>query len=133
MTGMPKLRKRFAFTPEHRKLHEILTDQELATLGDAYVNFLYSLYLSAKADKPTGEKADSRILSDALKRSGLRVQIASRADRHKQADAAEALLVYTWLQEMITITECLEILLEHKDPVEAFSDLLSHANRKLES
>jgi hypothetical protein len=130
---MPKLRRRFPFIPEHRKLQEILADKELATLGDAYVNFLYSLYLSVKTRKPTGEKADSRILSDALRRSGLRDEVASRADRHKQADAAEALLVHAWLKETMTIMECLEILLEHENPVEAFSNLLSRASKTLES
>ncbi|MGB9134108.1 MAG: ribonuclease III family protein [Candidatus Bathyarchaeia archaeon] len=129
---MSKLRRRFALTPEYKTLREILTDHELATLGDAYVNLLYSLYLSAKTKKPTGEKADSRTLADALKRSGLREQVASRADRHKQADAAEALLVYAWLQETITITECIEIMLKHESPVEAFGALLSHANKRLD-
>jgi len=128
---MPKPRKLFEFTPNYKALHEMLSDHELATLGDAYVNFLYSLYLSIKAGKPTGEKADNRTLSKALVHSGLREQIASRVDRHKQADAAEALLVFAWLQGTTTITECLEILLKHENSMEALSALLLHANKKL--
>jgi len=128
---MPKPRKLFAFTPDYKALHEILSDHELATLGDAYVNFLHSLYLSIKAGKPTGEKADNRTLSKALIHSGLREQIASRVDRHKQADAAEALLVFAWLQGTTTITECVEILLKHENSVKALSALLLHANKKL--
>jgi hypothetical protein len=128
---MPKLRKRFSFIPKYRTLQEILADQELATLGDAYVNLLYSLYLSSRTKRPTGVKADSRILADALKHSGLRGQVVSRADRHKQADAAEALLVYAWLQEKTSITECLAILLNYETSAEAFSSLLSHARERL--
>jgi hypothetical protein len=128
---MPKRRKLFEFAPDYKVLHEVLSDHELATLGDAYVNFLYSLYLSVKSGKPTGEKADNRTLSKALVHSGLRKQIASRVDRHKQADAAEALLVFAWLQGTMTITECVEILLKHESPVKALSALLLYANKKL--
>ena len=129
---MARLRKRLAFLPEYKAPHEILADQELATLGDAYVNLLYSLYLSARARRPTGEKADGRMLADALKRSGLRDQVASRADRHRQADAAEAFLVYVWLKEKTSITECLEVLAKHETPAEAFGSLLSYARKKLD-
>ena len=128
---MSKPRKLFGFTPNYKALDKILSDHELATLGDAYVNFLISLYLSIKAGKPTGEKADNRTLSKALVHSGLREQIASRVDRHKQADAAEALLVFAWLQGTTTITECIEILLKHENSMEALSALLLHANKKL--
>jgi hypothetical protein len=128
---MSKPRKLFEFTPDYKALHEILSDHELATLGDAYVNFLYSLYLSIKVGKPTGEKADNRTLSKALVHSGLREQIASRVDRHRQADAAEALLVFAWLQGTTTITECMEILLKHENFVKALSALLLHANKRL--
>jgi hypothetical protein len=128
---MPKRRKLFEFAPDHKGLHEILSDHELATLGDAYVNFLYSLYLSIKAGKPTGVKADNRTLSKALLHSGLRKQIASRVDRHKQADAVEALLVFAWLQGTMAITECVEILLKHENSVQALSALLLHVNKKL--
>ncbi|MCW4055415.1 MAG: hypothetical protein NWE82_01380 [Candidatus Bathyarchaeota archaeon] len=128
---MPKPRRLFEFTPNYKALHEILSDHELAALGDAYVNFLYSLYLSIRARKPTGEKADNRTLSKALVHSGLREQVTSRVDRHKQADAAEALLVFAWLQGTTTITECIEILLKHENSMKALSALLLHANKKL--
>lgn len=129
---MPKRRKLFEFTPDYRALDEILSDHGLATLGDAYVNFLYSLYLSIKGGKPTGEKTDNRTLSKALAHSGLREQIASRVDRHKQADAAEALLVFAWIQGTTTITECVEILLRHENSMKALSALLLHAYKKLD-
>jgi uncharacterized protein YfaQ (DUF2300 family) len=128
---MPKVKKMFAFAPSYNTMPEILADHKLAALGDAYINLLYSLYLSIKMGSPTGDRADSRILSEALKRSGLKEQVASRADRHEQADAAEALMVYAWLQGMTTITECVDMMLRHEDPVEALCALLSHANVRL--
>jgi len=128
---MPNLKKRFSFTPTYKTIREILVDHRLAVLGDAYTNLIYSLYISIKAGRPAGGKADSRMLSKALKQAGLRNLLASRVDRHKQADAAEALLVYVWLQGLTTITEDVGTLTEHENVVEAFSFLLSKAKKKL--
>ena len=132
MSNMPHLKKRFAFAPLYKTLQEILTNHNLATLGDVYTNLLYSLYLSTKTGRPTGSKADSHMLSKALKQAGLRALMPSRLDRHKQADAAEALLLYVWLHGLTTITESVEILTKHKNAVEAFSFLLSDVREKLD-
>lgn len=128
---MHDLKKVSAFVPTYKTLPEILADGELAALGDAYVNLIYSLYLSVKSGKAVGEKVDNRVLSEALRHAGLRERIAARMDRHKQADAAESMLVYAWLKGKITITESLGILMKHKDTVEAFSSLLSYVDRRL--
>ncbi|MFP3984892.1 MAG: ribonuclease III family protein [Candidatus Bathyarchaeia archaeon] len=127
----PRKTKRYSFTPTCKTLQEVLVNHELATLGDAYTNLLYSLYLSIKTGKPTGAKADSHMLSKALKQAGLREFLSSRVDRHKQADAAEALLVYVWLQSLITIEESLSILTKYDDVAEGFSAVLSTAKAKL--
>ena len=134
MSNMPNSRKnkRFDFTPTYKTIQEILTDHNLATLGDAYTNLIYSLSLSVKTGKPTGAKADGHMLSKALKQAKLRGLMPSRVDRHKQADAAEALLVYVWLRGLTTITESVNILTKNKDVAEAFSSLLSDAKRKLD-
>lgn len=124
--------KQFPFAPTYKTTQEVLIDHNLAALGDAYTNLIYSLYLSIKTGKPVGAKANSRMLSKALKEAGLREFIPSRVDRHKQADAAEALLVYVWLQGLTSITESIDILIKHKNVDEAFSSLLSEAKKKLE-
>lgn len=125
------LKRISAFVPTYKTLPAILADDELAALGDAYVNLVYSLYLSVKSGRAVGEKVDNRALSEALRHAGLRKHLAARTDRHKQADAAESLLVYAWLQEKITITESVGILMKHEDAVEAFSSLLSHVDKRL--
>lgn len=133
MSNMPNPRKniRFSFAPTHETIKEVLTDHNLAALGDAYTNLLYSLYLSVAKRKPIGVKANSHLLSEALKQAGLREFLPSRIDRHKQADSAEALLVYVWLQGLTTITESMSILLGYKDATKAFCALLSKAEKKL--
>ena len=112
------------FIKNHENLSEILMDQKLAKLGDAYVNFLYSLALSKKNGEATGVKVKGRLLADAFKKADLRKFLPSRVDRHKQADAAEALIVYPWLEGSMTMEEGLEILEKTEDEVEAFCNLL---------
>jgi hypothetical protein len=121
----------FTFIQHYESLSEVLMDQKLAKLGDAYVNFLYSLALSKKTGEPTGIKVKGRLLADAFKKAGLRKFLPSRVDRHKQADAAEALIVYAWIRGSITMEEGLEILEQNEDSVEAFSCLLLTAKMKL--
>ena len=122
----------FAFMPQYENLSEVLMDQKLAKLGDAYVNFLYSLALSKKNGEATGTKVKGRLLADALKKAGLRKFLPSRIDRHKQADAAEALIVYPWLRGSMTMEEGLEILEQNEDSVDAFIFLLITAKNKSE-
>jgi len=123
----------FAFIQQHESLNEVLMDQKLAKLGDAYVNFLYSLALSKKKGEPTGIKVKGRLLADAFKKAGLRKFLPSRIDLHKQADAAEALIVYAWIRGSMTMEEGLEIFEQNQDSVEAFSVLLLTAKMKLET
>jgi hypothetical protein len=122
----------FAFIPQYESLSEVLMDQKLASLGDAYVNFLYSLALSKKNGEPTGTKVKGRLLADAFKKAGLRKFLPSRIDRHKKADAAEALIVYAWIRGSMTMEEGLKILEQNGDKVEVFSLLLLTAKRKLD-
>ena len=123
----------FEFIQQHESLSEVLMDQKLAQLGDAYVNFLYSLAISKKTGEPAGIKVKGRLLADAFKKAGLRKFLPSRVDRHKQADAAEALIVYAWVRGSMTMEEGLEILEQNEDSVEAFSSLLLTAKMKLET
>jgi hypothetical protein len=121
----------FTFISQYESLSEVLMDQKLAKLGDAYVNFLYSLALSKKKGEPDGTKVKGRLLADAFKKAGLRKFLPSRIDRHKQADAAEALIVYSWIQNSVTMEEALEILEQNKeDATEAFSILLLTAKNR---
>jgi len=121
----------FAFISQYRSLREVLTDQKLAALGDAYVNFVYSVALSKRKGEPTGAKVDSRLLAEALKKAGLRNLLPSRIDRHKQADAAEALIVYAWVRGSVTMEEGISILEQGEDMIEAFCSFLLTAKKKL--
>lgn len=123
----------FKFLQQHESLCDVLMDHKLAKLGDAYVNFLYSLAISKKLGEPTGIKVKGRLLADAFRKADLRKLLPSRVDRHKQADAAEALIVYAWILDLVTMNEGLKILENQEDSIEAFSNLLLTAKLKIEA
>ncbi|MEM3458177.1 MAG: ribonuclease III family protein [Candidatus Bathyarchaeia archaeon] len=110
---------------------EVLTDHGLASLGDAYVNFVYSVAISARKGAPCGEKVKGSVLAEAIRRTGLREKLPSRMTRHLMADAAEALIAYAWLQGYITIEESITILTSTEDSVEGFSQLLSAIKKRI--
>ena len=116
---------------KYKNLQEVLLDKDLAGLGDIYVNFVYSLALSQKLRKPAGAKVNNRILAGAVKKSGLRKMLPRRVDRHAQGDAAEALIVYAWLQGIVGFEDCLKILSRSDEPIEALTQLLQEIGKRL--
>jgi len=121
---LKKCNKTFCFLKTHRNLTEVLTDHELASLGDAFINLVYSLALSNKKGQPSGAKVKGNVLAEAIKKAGLRKHMPSRITRHMLADAAEALVVYGWLHRYITLEESTETLEKTEDLVEGLSQLL---------
>lgn len=114
----------FPFLNKYSSISDILGDHELASLGDAFVNLIYSLALSKVAGKPVGRKLDSRVLSLALRKAGLRTLLPHRMDRHKLADAAEALIAYGWLSGAISLEEALNIIICEGDLSDNICNLL---------
>ena len=106
-----------------RSLREVLLDKGLAALGDALVNFAYSLALSISLGRPTGDRLDNRTLSEALRAASLRELMPRRMSRHDLANAAEALLAYGWLTGAVGFWEIVEAL-TGADHVASLSGLL---------
>ena len=112
-------------------LKRILTDKGLAKLGDAYVNFVYSLVLTEIEGKPTGIKVSDRILADAAKKSGLKDLLAKRTRRDDIANAVEALIVYVWREEFMRTEEAIDILKKNPNPCIGFTDLILEATKRV--
>jgi hypothetical protein len=119
---VPKL---FRFIASHSNLTEVLMDHRLASLGDMYVNFVYSLAVSNMRGRPSGVKVKGTVLAEALKKAGLRERLPSRMTRHRLADAAEAVIVYAWLNGYVSSDESVAILEKTSDSIDAFSHLLA--------
>lgn len=122
---MKKRVRTFSFIKTHENITEVLTNHKLASLGDAYINFVYSLALSNRKGQPSGAKVKGTVLAEAIKKAGLREYLPSRMTRHMLADAAEALIVYAWLHNCITLEESVATLEKTDDPIDGFSQLLA--------
>ncbi len=122
---MSKGYKLFSFLKKYDNLPQVMTDNELASLGDAYINFVCSLALSKRKGEPLGTKAKGKMLAEALKNAGLREYLPSRMNRHAFADAAEALMVYAWLCGYITLEDSVAILEKSDNQVEGLTKLLT--------
>lgn len=118
---------------ENPDLVEVLSNKELAALGDSYLNFLYSVYLSGKLGRPTGRKIKGSILHTAIKESGLRKKLPKRVDRHGQADAFEALAAYSLIKELVSFKKALKIINKHEDSIVGMTELALHMKKEFEN
>lgn len=98
------------FSSRYSDPTEAFLDEDLAKLGDALVNLMYSVARSQVRDKPDGGKVPNSVLSDALHESGLRKLAPSRADRHKLGDIAEAIVAYAWTESKLDLDESVKII-----------------------
>jgi Ribonuclease III len=119
------------FMKTYRNLTEVLTDHKLASLGDAYVNFAYSLALSNKKSQPSGAKLKGTALAEALKRAGLRSYMPSRMTSHMLADAAEALIVYAWLNNHIALEETVTTIENKDNLIDSLTQLLDKLKSRI--
>lgn len=122
---MSKHGKVVRFAWGRRSLSEVLIDHSLASLGDSYINFVYSLVVSNRRTKPSGTKVKGSMLAEALRKAGLRGYLPSRTSRHSLADAAEALILYAWLSNCVSLDEGVAIIAKEEDPVKGLSQLLT--------
>jgi len=116
---------------KYDSLEELLLDKDLAALGDSYVNFVYSLAMSQRLKRPVGAKVDNQTLAEAVTKSGLRKFLPHRVDRHTRGNAAEALLVFAWLSDLLDLHDCTDALSKEDDPKTAFANLIRNVLDKL--
>jgi hypothetical protein len=128
---LKKNKTTLAFIKKCSNLAEVMKDHNLASLGDTYVNFAYSLALSNRRGKPSGTKVKGSVLAEALKKAELREHLPARMTRHMLADATEALIVYAWLHSYVTLEESVATLERTDDPIEGFSQLLAKIKNKV--
>lgn len=117
----------------YHSLEELLLDKDLAGLGDAYVNFIYSLAMSQRHQRPIGVKVKNHVLATAVEKSGLRKLLPHRVDRHAKGNAAEAFLVFAWLENLVDLNDCVQMLSKEKESTEAFANLLREVLKKLDA
>ena len=108
-------------------------DSKLARLGDAYVNFVYSLGRSKALAEPQGIKVSDRMLAEVLRSSGLRQELPHRTTRQDCANAVEALLVYGYLNKLVSLEEAVEQIAAASDsPTDALIQLVKVVAKKIQ-
>ena len=112
-------------------ISSIMQDRKLASLGDAYVNLVYSMALTQVSGEPRGVKVSDRILSHAFKAAGLRSYLGARQSRKDFANASEALLIETFRKGLLTISESVKIITQKEDLTDGISDLLKTSVERL--
>jgi hypothetical protein len=130
-SNLPKTNQPPQFMRDYDNLTQILTDRKLAQLGDAYINFVYSLALSQIKGKPSGAKVKGTALAEAMRKAGLRKHLPSRIDKHVLSDAAEALVVYAWLHKLLTLEDSVETLKKTDTLIEGLTQLLLEVKEKI--
>ena len=115
-----------------KPLRQIMCDKQLASLGDAYVNFVYSLALTHLKGYPQGTKVSDRVLSQALKLAGLRDELGTRVAKKDLANASESLLAEAYRRDLLTIEESVRVISEQpENPAAGISGLLKLAAERL--
>ena len=82
--------------------------KNLSKFGDSFVNFIYSLAKSLTINEYTGKKVSNSCLSQALVKS--KIEKPSGADKHEKGDFVEAYIAEAWLENVISIDDCVKIL-----------------------
>ncbi len=100
-------------------IRQIMRNRQLASLGDAFVNFVYSLALTAASGGPQAVKVSDRILAEAFRLSGLRKHLGSRISRKDLANASESLLIHAYQRNLLTIEESVRTISQNPDGPEA--------------
>jgi hypothetical protein len=114
-------------------MRQVMRDRQLASLGDAYVNFVCSLALTRLKGYPQGTKVSDRILAEALRQSGLRDRLGTRVTKKDLANASESILAEAYLKDLLTIEESVRLITQHSEnPADGLSDLLKLATEKLQ-
>ncbi|WP_442786700.1 ribonuclease III family protein [Infirmifilum sp. NZ] len=89
-------------------MRRILTDKDLAKLGDAFINFVTSAALSLASGKAQGIKTPRKTLREAYKLSALtNIKLPHDWD---PAESVEALLSYAWLNNCLSSEQAVEFL-----------------------
>ena len=108
-----------------------MQDRKLASLGDAYVNLVYSLALTEIEGEPQGVKVSDRILAGAFKAAGLREYLGTSRSRKDFANASEAILIETYRKGLLTINESVKIVTRMGNPADGITDLLKIAVERM--
>ncbi len=92
------------------ELRRILTDKNLAQLGDAILNFTLSAAITRTSGRPAGRRVRNSLLTPIIDGSSLKQSLPIRASRHDRANAFEALTGHLWLQGKVHADDVISVM-----------------------
>ncbi|MFX0124550.1 MAG: ribonuclease III family protein [Candidatus Hodarchaeota archaeon] len=105
-------------TGRNKNLTTYVYSKNNAKLGDALVNFIYSMAKSLASEIPTGMKVADSILSEAYKGSSWYKTntLKLSGKKNRIADAVEALILFFWVHEELSLKNLIEPLKSQLEP-----------------
>ncbi len=141
MSEITKFLKEISKKPEDKHLLSIyINSKGNAKLGDALVNLIYSIAKTLVTTDPTGVKVSDSILAEAYRESlwFKSTILTIKGNKGRVADAIEALVLYFWVHENVSLNDLVIPIKEkldekylhhpreeHKTAVKSFKNLLN--------
>ncbi len=97
------------------ELKRVLTDRNLAQLGDSILNFALSAALTQANNKPTGKRVRNGLMTPLIDSSPLKQLLPLRTSKRDRANAFEALAGYLWQKKAYKIEELIERMAKSAD------------------
>ncbi len=140
MSEITKFLKEITKKPTDKHLLSIFINSKgNAKLGDALVNLIYSIAKTLVTTDPTGVKVSDSILAEAYRESlwPKASIVIIKGNKGRVADAIEALILYFWVHENVSLNNLVIPIKEkldekylhhpreeHKTAVKSFKNLL---------
>lgn len=141
MNDITKFLKEISKKPADKHLLSIyINSKGNAKLGDALVNLVYSIAKTLVTTDPTGVKVSDSILAEAYRESlwSKSSIVIIKGNKGRVADAIEALILYFWVHENVSLNNLVIPIKEkldekylhhpreeHKTAVKSFKNLLN--------
>ncbi len=122
MLTVPFIRKQLRSQIDEKKpqnsLPTFIVTKGNSKLGDALVNFIYSLAKSAVSPQATGTKVSDYVLATAYRSSlwGRNEILSLKGKKGYLADHVESLILYFWVFELVSLEEMVEYLMKNLNP-----------------
>lgn len=92
------------------ELRRVLTNKNLAQLGDSILNFAFSAALTRSTGRPTGRRVKNNLMTSIIDTSALSEVFSLRTSRRDRANGFEALAGYLWLHGLLQPEELIDAM-----------------------
>lgn len=97
---------------DQAELKRVLTDRNLAQLGDSILNFALSAALTQANNKPTGRRVRNSLMTPLIDASEFKHLLPLRTSKRDRANAFEALAGYLWQEKAFKVEELIAIMVK---------------------